>query len=132
MKGLSFLANNELYAVDVSLVEKLARRMAVTPVPYAPAVVAGVGNTKGKIITVFNPFGLGCANTVNVIIFKPFSDGGGQIGLVIDKTGDLIDIDDEAVTLPRTEAGSYRAEVAEAAGMLYRIIDVNNLRNIYI
>jgi len=141
MRCLSFFAGNEFYAVDVTRVQKVVRKMTVTPVPTAPDAVVGIANLKGRIVTLLN---LSCllgrvkissdipvVNTVDAVIFKFLSGGENQTGLVIDKPGNLIDIDDDAISIPslKTDAEeSYCISgIAEVDDRLYRIISIDSI-----
>jgi len=141
MRCLSFFTGGEFYAVDVAFVQKVTRKMAVTPVPTAPDAVVGITNIKGRVVTLLSLCALlgrkrkrteetgPCM--VDAVIFKPFHGGGDQIGLVIEKRGGLIDIDDGAVSLPSLTASAEEnfciEGIAEADNRLYRIISINSI-----
>lgn len=147
MVSLSFTAGGGLFAADVTYVQKVSR-MAVTPVPAAPEEVAGIANMKGKVVTILSIDALlgggekrgknggaeiqGIRN-VSAVIFKPFNfnENGGQMGLLMDKPGDLIDIDEnKIIALPPAESEDKAEKkicisgTAETGGKLYRIIDI--------
>ena len=135
MRGLSFIAGGELFTVDVTLVKKVVRKMAITPIPAVPGAVVGIANMKGRIVTVLSLtelLGRGRnAQAVNAVVFKPFTDGNDQMGLLIDKPGDLVDINDnEILPLPRT-AGEVEklciSGMTEVEGRLYRIINIDSI-----
>ena len=133
MRGLSFVAGGALYLVDVTLVQKVVRNMMATPVPTAPEAVVGIASLKGKIVTVLSlPVLLGRAAQkasapISAIIIKPFGDSGDHVGLLIDKPGDLIAIDE--ILPPPVTAGTDETRcisgVTEAEGTLYRIVDIH-------
>ena len=145
MKGLSFFVDNELFAVDINRVQKVARKMAVTHVPASPDAVVGIVNVKGRVITIF------CLNellgrkgkygrtpvtgTVNAVIFKSISGDEDQMGLSIDKSGELIEIDDDTICLPALATGAEEnfciLGIAELNDRLYRIIDIDSIINRY-
>ena len=141
MRCLSFFTGNELFAVDVTLVQKVVRKMTITPVPTAPDAVVGIGNIKGRVVTLIDLCELlgrkrkrdeaVAANAVDAVIFKPFRGGGDQIGLVIDKRGNLIDINDDAVSLPSLATGAEESfcisGIAEVDNKLYRIISMDSI-----
>ena len=140
MRCLSFFADNEFYAVDVTLVQKVVRKMVVTPVPTAPGAVVGIANLKGRVVTLLD---LGCLlgrvkkqtdislDIVDAVVFKSLSGGANQTGLVIDKPGNLIDIDDEAISLPPMTTDSEESYcisgIAEVDDRLYRIISIDSI-----
>ena len=143
MRGLSFIVDGELYAVDVTLVQKVARMLAVTPVPTAPAEVLGIANLKGRVITVLSLCKLlgsekpcVAALYVNTIVFKSGSSHEDQMGLAIEKPGNLIDIDSNAIRPPPlttdTDENFCISGVTEINDTFYRIIDINSILRRYI
>jgi len=145
MRGLSFLADGELFTVDVTLVQKVVRRMSITPVPSAPEAVAGIANMKGRVVTVINLTQLlghkkkkrrgSSADDVNAIVFKTKFDNDDQMGLIIDKPGNLIDIEDSAIRSPPLTTGMDESicisGIAEVDNNFYRIIDLNSISQRY-
>jgi len=142
MRGLSFYVNDALYLVDVTLVQKVARNMATTPVPTAPGAVVGIANIKGKIVTVLSlAVLLGRAQSslvratepVSAVVFKPFAQSDDQMGLLIDKPGDLITVNENSILPPPVTAGaeaeSCISGITETEGRLYRIIDTDTIMN---
>ena len=135
MRGLSFLLDGELFAVDVTLVRKVVRNITFTPIHAAPGAVVGIANIKGRIVTVLSLAELlgreKSAGAVNAVVFKPLTDGNDQMGLLIDKQGDLIDIDENEILPPPRTAGeeekSCISGMAEVAGTLYRIINIDSI-----
>ena len=143
MRGLSFLAGGELYAVDVTLVQKVARMLAITPVPSALPEVVGIANLKGKVVTVLSLgkiLGSDKSNDAtlytNTIVFKYGSSHEDQMGLAVEKPGNLIDIDDDAIRSPPVTAAADESNcisgVIEIDDVLYRIIDIEAILKRYI
>jgi len=167
MRVLSFYVDDELFAVDVDIVQKVARKIAVTHVPAAPDAITGIINLKGRVITVFNlnellgrggkqyiktpfterrklqaadllnkkPVNNITADIVNIIVFKSISGTDDQMGLIMDKPGILIDIDDELIRQPSLATGmeeSYCISgIAELDNTLYRIINIDSIIDKY-
>jgi len=114
--------------------------MVVTPVPTASDAVVGIANLKGRVVTLLD---LSCllgrkkqrtdisADIVDAVIFKSLSGGENQTGLVIDRPGNLIDIDDEAISLPSLTTDSEESfcisGIAEADDRLYRLISIDSI-----
>ena len=134
MELLSFYVDGDLYAADVKRVEKVARNIALTPVPAAPAAVAGIANTNGGIITLLDlSVMLNCSArdsrnsedrcgfrakgpaSVCAVVFKSSGNGAGRVALIIDRPDRLISVEDDIRT------------PAEIDGKLYRIIDVDSI-----
>jgi chemotaxis signal transduction protein len=109
--------------VDAGKVQQITRNLPVTPVPAAPAFVAGVASIKGKAATVLSlpalrdggPVSAG-PRSVSAVVFKPVYGEDDRMCVIIDKPGDLIEIDEKNV-----QAGI--GGVTEAGGLLYRMID---------
>ncbi|MCL2009568.1 MAG: chemotaxis protein CheW [Synergistaceae bacterium] len=140
MRGLSFFADGELFAVDAALVKKVVRNVAFTPIPAAPEAVAGIAGIKGRIVTVLSLAELlgrkrdaQVVKPAKAVVFKPLTDGGDQMGLLIDKPGGLIDIDENKILpLPRAAEDEEKlcvSGMAEVEGILYRIINVDSIIN---
>jgi len=132
MRGLSLYSDNELYIVDVTLVQKVILNLAYTPIPAAPPAVAGIANIKGGIVTVLSLAELlgrkKNAQAVNAVVFKSFTNGNDQMGLLIDKPGSLIDIEKNKIMPPPLSAEEENiciSGIVEADNALYRIIDIN-------
>lgn len=122
--------------MDVSLVQKIARGMAVTPVPSAPDEVAGIANLKGMVVTVLRvPALLGRKGSpergpgaANVLVFKAAACGGDQMGFAVDAPGELIEIDEgRTERLEGTEEARYIPRAFEFGGALCRIIDIDSV-----
>ena len=143
MRCLSFIVDDGLFAADVTLVQKVVRKMAVTPVPPAPDEIIGISNLKGRVVTVLSLYellghkekngGQPITDIVNAVIFKSFSEGEDQIGLSIDKPGNLIDINDDQICQPSLATGAEESfcisGIAEVDSQLYRIINVDSIIN---
>jgi len=135
VNGLSLVTNGELFAVDVTAVERVVRNMAFTPVPAAYDAVAGIANLKGGIVTLLSLSELlGCGRSsqaVHAVIFKLFVNGSDQMGLLIESPGDLIEVDESEIVPPHvSEEGEDEpliSGLAEVEGKLYRIIDINSI-----
>lgn len=139
IRSLSFYAEGELFAADVSLVQKITRNIEITPVPTAPSAVAGIANLKGKAITLLRIAALirlsGASERIpekaGAVVFKPFSDDDDQMGLIIERPGNLIEIDDAKIVPPPLadgdEAALYISGVSEVNGALYRILDIKSI-----
>ena len=142
MRGLSFTVDGELYAVDVTLVQKVARKLPVTRVPSAPAEVIGIANLKGRVVTVLslsklfgNDDPYESEQYPNTIVFKSCSGAEDQMGLSIEKPGNLIYIESDAIRSPpktaETEKTPFLTGVAEISEEFFRIIDIDIIRKKY-
>jgi purine-binding chemotaxis protein CheW len=139
MTGLGFYADGGLFAVDVDKVERIVRNMEITPVPSAPDAVLGIANLKGRVVTIFSlnelleSGGKDKRNTepVRAVIFKAFTSGEDQIGICMDKSGELVEIDDETIVAPSPDDGFCISGIADTHDKLCRIIDIDAIINKY-
>jgi len=145
MKGFCFFLNNEYFTVDVDLVQKVMRKINITPVPSASDEVIGITNLKGRVVTILNLCVLLGSNkknyveyghsTIKAVVLKTFSGNEDQLGLLIDKPGSLVEIDDKNIRSPSLPAGAKESfcicGIAEVDNMLYRIINVDSIINKY-
>jgi len=135
LRGLSFFDRDEFYTVDVTLVQKVVRNIAYTRVPAAPGVVVGIANLKGGVVTLLSLANLlGCdsnKNAADAIVFKPLTDGNDQMGLLIDKPGQLIDINDSEILPPpgtTHDADNFCVSgMIEYDGIICRIINIESI-----
>ena len=143
MRGLSFVTGGELYAVDVTLVQKVARKLAITPVPSAPVEIIGIANLKGRVVTVLSLNKLlgvdetnDAQNGINTIVFKSTSNNEDQMGLAIESTGNLIDLSDNTIKSPHysseAEDSFCITGIAEVDEKFYRVIDLNAIMQRYV
>jgi len=102
----TFLLDGALFGVDVTHVQEVLRHQEMTPVPLAPAVVRGLINLRGQIVTALDmrtrlgmPARTDDALSVNVIV----RSDGGIVSLLVDDIGDVLEVaDDLFETAPET------------------------------
>ncbi|MCL2805813.1 MAG: chemotaxis protein CheW [Treponema sp.] len=145
MRCFSFLVNKEYFAVDVDLVQKVTRKMIVTPVPTAPGEIIGIANLKGRVITIISLYQLlghkerrnreYDSREVKAVVFKTLAGSEDQLGLFIDKPGNLIDLDDNKIRplcmTTGTEDNFCISGITEHENRLYRIINIESIINKY-
>ena len=92
----TFTLDGELFGVDVTCVQEVLRQVEMTPVPLAPAEVAGLINLRGQIVTVLElRRRLGMADRpthtvpMNVVVRHPH----GVVSLLVDDIGDVVEVD---------------------------------------
>jgi purine-binding chemotaxis protein CheW len=106
-----FLAGG-YYGVEVDRVREIGRPQGLTRVPRAPAVVRGLMNLRGEIITALDlRRRLGLEEAAegpaprNVVVLA----GGGLLGLLVDEIGDVLEPEAEAFEgPPETLRGAAR------------------------
>lgn len=139
MKIVSFKLDDELFAVEITKVKEINRNVEYTIVPLADSKIVGLFNMRGQVVTLFNlAIMLGHSSRdiperVTCIILKDSGGSPNQKGFIIQQTGDVYDIPDDACLPPPpntdpAESG-YLQAVARADGHLVRILNTEALFN---
>jgi purine-binding chemotaxis protein CheW len=112
----TFLLDGLLFGVDVREVQEVIRYQPMTRVPRAPAVVEGLINLRGQIVTAIDlrkrlgfPPRLPDQLPMNVVV----SQRDGVVSLLVDAIGDVVEVEEtlfEAV--PETVSPRVRQIVA--------------------
>lgn len=119
--------------VDVTLVQKVMRKMSFTPIKAAPQAVVGIANMKGGIVTLISLSELlgrhRDPSEMNAIVFQSLTSGNDQLGLLIEKPGQLVTIEDIDITSPdfisKKEEMFFIRGLTDIDDHMYRIIDVD-------
>jgi purine-binding chemotaxis protein CheW len=104
-KVLTFYLNEELYGVDINIVKELNRNIDYTKVPDSNDHIKGLFNMRGQIVTVFDlnkilGFEEKTYTKNTCITLKMTSKIINTVGFLIDKTGDVLEIDEEITESP--------------------------------
>ncbi len=125
------LAEHE-YALRLESVSEVLRMVAITPLPEAPAWLAGVINLRGHVIAVTDlrlRLGLPAPTPgLNTPIIVVEADGR-QLGLIADSVVEVLAQTAEATDLPAGLAGESRLAQAtlRAAGRLITVLELGPL-----
>ena len=89
----SFYVGDALMGIPIDQVEEINHHLDLTPVPHAPAIVRGVVNLRGEVVTVIDlrvVLGMEPAvvtgQTCNIVVRWR----GERIGFVVDRIGDVV------------------------------------------
>ncbi len=136
-KVLSFYINNTLFGINITLIREINRNVEYTPVPDAPPYIVGLFNMRGQVVTLFDISKLlGLKNESHsmrsmCIILKAPANDPNQIGFLIDKPGDVIDLDLEDCEIPPANVvgfeGEYINSVVKLNDRLLMIIDPDKI-----
>jgi purine-binding chemotaxis protein CheW len=92
----TFLLDGVLFGIDVRFVQEVLRLQEMTPVPLAPAVITGLINLRGHIVTAIDlriRLELGprpaTMEPVNVVV----RHGDSTVSLLVDDIGDVVTVD---------------------------------------
>lgn len=100
---LTFYLENEIYGVHIFDVKEIIAMMKTTPVPKTPKFIQGVMNLRGNIIPVvdmrlkFDMPSIPPQTYTAIVIIRL---GEKQIGFIVDKVEEVINVDDEHLTPP--------------------------------
>jgi purine-binding chemotaxis protein CheW len=99
----TFYLDGMLFGIDVDAVQEVLRYQAMTPVPLAPPVVAGLINLRGQIVTALDlrrrlelPERSTDVLPTNVVLRS--STVGAS--LLVDSIGEVLEVDDESFEPP--------------------------------
>ena len=97
------------YGLPVERVQEVLRRSGVTPVPLAPAGVAGLINLRGQIVEALDPrvplsleAGEADRPSVSVVLRTP----AGPVSLLAEDVGDVIEVREESAEPPPASVGA--------------------------
>lgn len=141
-KVLSFYVNDKLFGLDIRLVKEISRRFEYSHVPDTNPHIVGLMNLRGQVVTLFNLkrilslqqstddiFGNSAC-----IILKAHHNNPNQIGFLIDRSGDVLDIQNE--WCEKTPANveeintQYIREVVKLKNDLLLILDTDRVFDI--
>jgi len=132
-KVLSFYINDSLFGINLTLIKEINRDIEYTVVPDAKPYIVGLFNMRGQIVTLFNIATLmGIKEDAGLlkntcIILKAAANDPNQVGFIIDKPGDVIDINKEEWETPPANVigldGKYIHRVVKQDDKLLMIID---------
>lgn len=132
IKPVVFRLNNELYGVDINVVQSIEKQIQVVSVPNAVSYVKGIINLRGEVIPVYS-FKRKFKQredsiTDNAIIININGD---KLALEVDEVMEISDIDTanimEMPPIIRNPETIYMDRVANVNGKLIILINVNIL-----
>lgn len=92
----TFLVADLFFGVDVLRVQEVLRFLPMTPVPQAPAVIEGLINLRGQIVTAIDMrrrLGLPARPDSDLPLNMVVRTEDGTVSLLVDEIGDVIDVD---------------------------------------
>ncbi len=98
--------NNSLLGIDIVLVKEINSGVEYTAVPGAKPCIAGLFNMRGQVVTLFDLGKLIAwrddkeKTRDTCIILKAPANDPNQVGFLIDKPGDVIDLEQEEWEIP--------------------------------
>mgnify|MGYP003591193033 CR=1 FL=1 len=137
---LTFTIQDVLFGIEINYVREINRNVEFTVVPGASDDVVGLFNMRGNVVVLFNlAYKFGYENKditqgSTCIVLKAIGTGQDSIGFIIDKTGDVLTIDEELCeTLPANVTDieqKYFKSVIKLEKELLMLIDPQKVFNI--
>ena len=127
----TFYLDKLLFGVELKGVQEVIRSLDLTIVPLAPAVVSGLINLRGQIVTAVNlrrrleldpaPSG---TRSMNVVVRSV----DGAVSLLVDEIGDVVEVDEGTFELPpetiRPSVRNVILGIHKLKGRLLHVIDI--------
>jgi purine-binding chemotaxis protein CheW len=94
----TFYVDHLSLGIDVQRVQEVIRYQRMTRVPLAPGAVSGLINLRGQIVVALDlrcRLGLPCRAAEELPMNVVVRDGDNAISLLVDRIGDVVEVDDE-------------------------------------
>jgi purine-binding chemotaxis protein CheW len=107
----TFEVADQLFGVEVHAVQEVLAFSEYTAVPLAPASVAGLFNLRGQVIAAVDlrvRLGMPAQTLDGPVMNVILRAEGEPVSLLVDRIGDVIELDDEIEPLPDTISGPRR------------------------
>lgn len=131
---VTFRLDNEIYGINVMLIQEVLRVTEIAPVPGAPNYVIGIINLRGNVVTVIDTrmrFGLPpkeMDDATRIVIIEVENQ---TVGIVVDSVSEVVDVDaSEIETAPNVgndETARYIEGVVSRGDELLILVDLNKL-----
>ena len=132
MKPVVFKVGNQMYGIDINLVQSIERQIQVVPVPNAMPYIKGIVNMRGEVIPVYSlkkKFGLSDSDICDSMIIIDTTDV--KPALEVDEVVEIGGILPENVSpMPQIALNKdtrYMPRVAVIEGELVILLDVTEL-----
>lgn len=136
-KILSFRIGDRLFGIDINVIKEINRNIEYTIVPGAADNVIGLFNMRGQIVTILSLssiMGFGeeeRKDKIMCLILKNLPNSPNQMGFQIQKTEEVIDIDQSTCEPPPANVDynecKYIRQVARLKDELLMIIDTEKI-----
>ena len=131
---VTFRLDEEVYGINVMLVQEVLRVTDIAPVPGAPNYVIGIINLRGNVVTVIDTrmrFGLPpkeMDDATRIVIIETEKQ---TVGIVVDSVSEVVDIySNEIESAPNVgndETARYIEGVVSRGDELLILVDLNKL-----
>ena len=131
---VTFRLDEEVYGINVMLVQEVLRITDIAPVPGAPSYVVGIINLRGNVVTVIDTrmrFGLPpkeMGDATRIVIIETEHQ---TVGIIVDSVSEVVDIySNEIESAPNVgndETARYIEGVVSRGEELLILVDLNKL-----
>lgn len=131
---VTFRLDEEVYGINVMLVQEVLRVTDIAPVPGAPNYVVGIINLRGNVVTVIDTrmrFGLpprDSDDATRIVIIETEQQ---TVGIIVDSVSEVVDIDsgeiEMAPNVGNDETARYIEGVVSRGDELLILVDLNKL-----
>ncbi len=137
IKVLTFLLANEEYAVDILVIEEIARPVAVTHVPRVPPYIRGIVNLRGRVLPILNlhvRLGLSAYVPGNKNRFIICRTESAEMGILADKVNDVVELEKHQLQPPPAKiaaSGSgFIKNIGRVGGRILIVLDIDKVLQI--
>ena len=127
----TFYLDKLLFGVELKGVQEVIRSLDMTQVPLAPAVVSGLINLRGQIVTAVNlrrRLELAPAPPKMLAMNVVVRSADGSVSLLVDEIGDVVEVEQDSFEpAPETLLPSVRTVIIgvhKLQGRLMHVLDV--------
>ena len=127
----------EYYGVDITAVESIIKKQAITAVPHAPAFVEGVTNLRGTVLPVIDlrkRFGLAATEANRDTRIVVVDVDGTKVGMVVDGVSEVLRVPDDAIVPPSpmvvTAASAFVTGIAKVGERLVILVDLGKVLSV--
>ncbi len=127
----TFFLDQLMFGVELQGVQEVIRELQMTPVPLAPAVVSGLMNLRGQLVTAIDlrrrlELGPGKAGVIPMNVVVRSQDG--AVSLLVDEIGDVVEVQENSFERPpETLQGKVRSMILgvhKLDGRLLHVLDI--------
>ncbi len=133
-KFLTFFLAGEEYGLEILKVHEIIGLMAITPVPRTPDFIKGVINLRGKVIPIVDlrlKLGMMEAEATEQTCIIVVQANGIQIGIVVDKVSEVLDISGDEIDEPPTFGADVNSDyilgIGKSEGKVKILLDIDKV-----
>lgn len=137
-KLLTFCLKKDNFAIDIDLVKGITRNVEYTPLLGTKGYIKGLMNLRGNIITIFDLYTLLSYDgdernkSSKCVVLKPYEDNNDQIGFLVEKTGDVIEVNDEKLyELPGNYGQAKKQYISNIIKFNNELISIVDFKKIF-